>query len=154
VFDRSHYEDVLIGRVRRFAPPEEIERRYSAINDFEKELALAGATVVKVMLHISKGEQKSRLAKRLERPDKHWKYSPGDIDERLLWDQYQEAYQLVFDRTSTEFAPWYVVPADRKWYARLAVQHLLVRALENLDLGWPEATFDVEAEKARLAGTA
>jgi PPK2 family polyphosphate:nucleotide phosphotransferase len=154
VFDRSHYEDVLIGRVRRFAPPEEIERRYSAINDFEKELALAGTTVVKVMLHISKGEQKSRLAKRLERPDKHWKYSPGDIDERLLWDQYQEAYQIVFDRTSTEFAPWYVVPADRKWYARLAVQHLLVRALENLDLGWPEATFDVEAEKARLAGTA
>ncbi|WP_431279325.1 PPK2 family polyphosphate kinase [Leifsonia poae] len=153
VFDRSHYEDVLIGRVRQLAPPEEIERRYEAINQFEKELAFGGTTIVKVMLHISKQEQGARLADRLERPEKHWKYNPADIDERMRWDDYQDAYQVVFDRTSTEYAPWYVVPADRKWYARLAVQHLLVRALENLDLGWPEATFDVEAEKARLAAS-
>ncbi|MFF1877052.1 PPK2 family polyphosphate kinase [Leifsonia sp. NPDC058230] len=153
VFDRSHYEDVLIGRVRQLAPPEEIERRYSAINDFEKELEFAGTTIVKVMLNISKHEQRSRLADRLDRPEKHWKFNPADIDERELWDEYQDAYQIVFDRTSTEYAPWYVVPADRKWYARLAVQHLLIRALETLDLGWPEATFDVEAQKARLAAS-
>ncbi|MEO7017558.1 MAG: PPK2 family polyphosphate kinase [Leifsonia sp.] len=153
VFDRSHYEDVLIGRVRGLAPDEEIERRYGAINHFERRLAFAGTTVVKVMLNVSRAEQKARLARRLDKPDKHWKYNPADVDERLRWDEYQEAYQVVFDRTSTEYAPWYVVPADRKWYARLAVQHLLVRALESLDLGWPEADYDVGAEKARLAAS-
>ncbi|MFF1571201.1 polyphosphate kinase 2 family protein [Leifsonia sp. NPDC058292] len=153
VFDRSHYEDVLIGRVRKLAPDDEIERRYGAIVDYEKKLAFAGTTIVKVMLHISRDEQKARLAERLDRPEKHWKYNPGDVDERLLWDHYQEAYQVAFDRTSTDYAPWYVVPADRKWYARLAVQHLLVQALEGLDLGWPEADFDVDVEKARLAAS-
>ena len=153
VFDRSHYEDVLIGRVRQLARPEEIERRYDAINAFEKELTAGGTTVVKVMLHLGKDEQKARLADRLERPDKHWKYNPGDVDERLLWDQYQAAYQLVFERTSTPDAPWFVVPADRKWYARLAVQHLLVHALEDLDLDWPVPDYDIEVEKARLAGS-
>jgi len=153
VFDRSHYEDVLIGRVRELAPPEEIERRYGAIDDYERRLAFGGTTIVKVMLHVSKDEQRKRLSDRLERPEKHWKYNPGDVDERLLWDEYQKAYQIVFDRTSTEYAPWYVIPADHKWYARLAVQHLLIRALEGLDLGWPEADFDVEAEKARLAAS-
>ena len=122
VFDRSHYEDVLIGRVRALAPAEEIERRYGAINDFEKRLTDAGTRVVKVMLHISHDEQTERLMERLERPDKHWKYNPGDVDERARWPQYMEAYQTVFERTSTENAPWYVVPANRKWYARLAVQ--------------------------------
>ena len=153
VFDRSHYEDVLIARVRGLAPGEEIERRYGAINDFERRLALGGTTIVKVMLNIGHSEQKARLSDRLDRPDKHWKYNPADVDERLRWDQYQEAYQIVLDRTSTEYAPWYVVPADRKWYARIAVQHLLVRALEELDLGWPEAEYDVQAEKARLAAS-
>jgi PPK2 family polyphosphate:nucleotide phosphotransferase len=153
VFDRSHYEDVLIGRVRNLAPADEIERRYGAINDFEQELAGDGTTIVKVMLHISADEQRARLADRLERPDKHWKYNPGDVDERLHWDDYQAAYQVVFDRTSTEYAPWHVVPADRKWYARLAVQHLLIDALERLDLDWPHATYDVEREKERLAAS-
>ncbi|NLP83040.1 polyphosphate kinase 2 family protein [Microbacterium sp. CFH 90308] len=153
VFDRSHYEDVLIGRVRELAPADEIERRYSAINEFEKKVADAGTRIVKVMLHISPDEQKERLMERLERPDKHWKYNPGDVDERELWPKYMAAYQTVFERTSTEHAPWYVVPADRKWYARLAVQHLLLEALEDIDPQWPAATYDVEAEKKRLAAS-
>ncbi|GAA1809051.1 polyphosphate kinase 2 family protein [Agromyces neolithicus] len=153
VFDRSHYEDVLIGRVRELASPEEIERRYGAINDFERELTAAGTTVIKVMLHISLDEQKQRLAERLERPDKHWKFNPGDIDERLLFPKYQEAYQVAFDRTSTTDAPWYVIPANRKWYSRLAVQHLLIDALEAMNLEWPKADYDVEEQKARLAAS-
>ncbi|KRC51795.1 phosphate--nucleotide phosphotransferase [Leifsonia sp. Root227] len=153
VFDRSHYEDVLIGRVRQLAPADEIERRYGAINQFEEELVESGTTIVKVMLHLGKDEQRARLADRLERPEKHWKYNPGDVDERELWDEYQAAYQVVFDRTSTKQAPWFVVPADRKWYARLAVQHLLIHALEDMDLGWPAPDYDVEVEKARLAAS-
>jgi len=153
VFDRSHYEDVLIGRVRQLAPPEEIERRYGAIDDFEKRVTDAGVHIVKVMLHISPEEQKARLMERLERPDKHWKYNPGDVDERELWPAYMDAYQIVFERTSTDIAPWHVVPANAKWYARLAVQALLLDALERIDPQWPKATFDVEAEKARLAAT-
>lgn len=153
VFDRSHYEDVLIGRVRRLAPPEEIERRYDAINAFERELTESGTVLVKVMLHLGKDEQKARLNARLDRPDKRWKYTSNDVNERLLWDEYQAAFQTMFERTSTPQAPWYVVPADRKWYARLAVQHLLIGALEGLDLGWPDVAYDVEAERARLAAS-
>lgn len=153
VFDRSHYEDVLIGRVRQLAPAEEIERRYGAINDFEKRVTDAGTRIVKVMLHISPDEQKERLMERLDRPDKHWKYNPGDVDERTLWLDYMDAYQVVFERTSTPEAPWHVVPANRKWYARLAVQALLLEALEAIDPQWPAADFDVAAEKARLAAT-
>ena len=153
VFDRSHYEDVLIGRVRSLASAEEIERRYDAINAFEAEVAAAGTRIVKVMLHISPEEQKTRLMERLERPDKHWKYNPGDVDERMLWDQYMAAYQTVFERTSTAQAPWHVVPADHKWFARLAVQELLLDALQQIDPQWPAADFDVEAEKKRLAAS-
>lgn len=153
VFDRSHYEDVLIGRVRQLAPADEIERRYRAIRDFEARLVDAGVHLVKVMLHISRDEQKARLRERLDRPDKHWKYNPGDLDERALWPGYMDAYQTVFDRTSTDRAPWFVVPADRKWYARLAVQELLIDALERVNPHWPAATFDVETEKVRLAAS-
>lgn len=153
VFDRSHYEDVLIARVRGLAPPEELERRYGAIVDFEKELVADDTTVIKVMLHLSAHEQKERLAERLDRADKHWKYNPGDLDERALWPKYQEAYQLAIERTSTPAAPWYVVPADHKWYARVAVQRLLLDALRRLDPQWPAADFDVEAEKRRLAAS-
>ena len=151
VFDRSHYEDVLIGRVRELAPADEIERRYGAIVDFERRLTESGTRIIKVMLNISADEQKARLAERLDRPDKYWKYNPGDLDEREKWPDYRAAYQRVFERTSTAEAPWYVVPADRKWYARLAVQALLLETLEDIDPQWPAATFDVEAEKARLA---
>jgi PPK2 family polyphosphate:nucleotide phosphotransferase len=153
VFDRSHYESVLIHRVRGLSPLDEVESRYPEIVDFEEELVAAGTTIVKVMLHISRDEQKQRLAERLERPDKHWKYNPGDVDERAYWDAYQEAYRIAIERTSTDSAPWYVVPADKKWYARLAVQQLLLDALRGLHLEWPAAEFDVEVEKRRLAAT-
>jgi PPK2 family polyphosphate:nucleotide phosphotransferase len=151
VFDRSHYEDVLIHRVRGFSTPEAIEERYGIITEFEDEVVASGVTMVKVMLHISAAEQKSRLAARLADPAKHWKYNPGDIDERELWPQYMEAYQIALRRTSTSTAPWYVVPADHKWYARLAVQHLVIDALAGLKQEWPKATFDVKAEQRRLA---
>ena len=153
VFDRSHYEDVLIGRVRQLAPADEIEQRYDDILQFERRVVDSGIALVKVMLHISVDEQKARLQERLDRPDKHWKYRPGDIDERMLWNDYQQAYELAITRTDTDDAPWYVVPADRKWYARLAVQTLLLDALERIDPQWPVADFDVEAEKKRLAAT-
>lgn len=151
VFDRSHYEDVLVGRVRELAGPEEIERRYGAIEDFEARVTASGTRIVKVMLHISREEQRERLQERLDRPDKHWKYNPRDIDDRLLWREYREAYDIALERTSTDTAPWYVVPGDRKWYARLAVQELLIAALEDIDPQWPEASFDVEVEQERLA---
>ena len=153
VFDRSHYEDVLIGRVRDLADADEIERRYGAINDFEREVAASGTRIVKVMLHISYAEQKARLMERLDRPEKHWKFAPSDVEERTRWPYYMAAYQTVFERTSTEHAPWYVVPADRKWYARLAVQHLLLEALEDIDPRWPSAGYDVALERERLAAT-
>jgi PPK2 family polyphosphate:nucleotide phosphotransferase len=153
VFDRSHYEDVLIGRVRSLAPADEIERRYDAIDEFEAGAAASGTRIIKVMLHISPDEQKARLMERLERPDKHWKYNPGDVDERLLWDDYMAAYQTMFERTSTEAAPWHVIPANHKWFARLAVQELLLDALQQIDPQWPAADFDVEAEKKRLAAS-
>jgi PPK2 family polyphosphate:nucleotide phosphotransferase len=151
VFDRSHYEDVLIHRVRGFSTPEAIEERYGLINDFEAQLAAAGTTVVKVMLHIGVDEQKKRLTDRLDRPDKQWKYNPGDVDERLLWPAYQEAYQVALDRTSTPDAPWFVVPANHKWFARLSVQRVLLDALRGMALEWPKPDYDVEAEKKRLA---
>ncbi|MET0805800.1 MAG: polyphosphate kinase 2 family protein [Lacisediminihabitans sp.] len=150
VFDRSQYEDVLIGRVRALAPAEEIEQRYGQIADFERELVESGTTIVKVMLHISAEEQKKRLADRLERPDKVWKYNPSDLDERALWPHYQQAYQIALERTSTMDAPWFVIPANHKWYARIAVQQLLLEALRGLDLQWPTVDFNVENEKARL----
>ncbi|MBH0130840.1 polyphosphate kinase 2 family protein [Salinibacterium sp. NK8237] len=153
VFDRSHYEDVLIHRVRGFSTPETVEERYGIIQAFENELVAQGTTIIKVMLHIGADEQKDRLQERLDRPEKHWKYNPGDVDERLLWGDYQEAYEIALRRTTTENAPWYVVPANHKWYARWAVQQLLLEALENLDLQWPSADYDVEAEKVRLANS-
>ncbi|MFF0817286.1 polyphosphate kinase 2 family protein [Rhodococcus sp. NPDC003318] len=153
VFDRSHYEDVLVVRVHDLVPRSEWEARYDEINAFEHELVESGTTLVKVAMFVSPDEQKARLAERLERRDKHWKYNPGDITEREFWPQYKEAYQAMLDRTSTPHAPWHVVPADRKWYSRLAVTELLIGALQRLDLDWPAANFDVEAEKRRLAGS-
>ncbi|MET0716524.1 MAG: polyphosphate kinase 2 family protein [Mycetocola sp.] len=153
VFDRSHYEDVLIARVRGLADEAEVERRFGAIVRFEQDLVDRGIRIVKVMLHISADEQKARLLQRLDRPDKHWKFNPGDIDERQHWPAYQKAYQTVFERTSTEVAPWHVVPANKKWYARVAVQRLLLDALTEIDPQWPPADFNVEEQKARLAAT-
>ncbi len=153
VFDRSHYEDVLVARVDELVPPGVWEKRYDEINRFEERLVEAGTRIVKVALLVSPEAQKARLLKRLDRPDKYWKYNPGDVDSRLKWPAYQEAYQAVLDRTNTEVAPWYALPADRKWFARLAVSELLLEALRGLDLGWPPADFDVDAERTRLLGT-
>ncbi len=150
VFDRSHYEDVLIGRVRELASPDEIRRRYHAINDWEADLADQGTTIIKCMLHISAAEQRKRLLARLDDPTKHWKYNPGDVDERELWPAYQEAYELAIERTNTDVAPWHVIPADKKWYRNLAIATLLLDALRSFDLSWPAADFDVAHEKQRL----
>jgi PPK2 family polyphosphate:nucleotide phosphotransferase len=153
VFDRSHYEDVLIVRVHNLVPPSTWGRRYGQINIFEQAATQAGTTIIKVMLHISPDEQKARLGARLEQPDKNWKYNPGDVDEREWWSAYQEAYQVAIEKCSTEQSPWFVVPADRKWYARLAVQQLVIEHLRAIAPHWPDATFDVEAEKVRLSAT-
>ena len=154
VFDRSHYEDVLIQRVRGFAPPAEIERRYGAIADFEQRIATAGVRIVKIMLHISPEEQAERLRSRLDEPEKHWKYNTGDVDERVFWADYMEAFQIAIDRSVAPHAPWYVVPANAKWYARAAVQRIVISELQAMRPEWPEVEFDVEAEKVRLAETA
>jgi PPK2 family polyphosphate:nucleotide phosphotransferase len=151
VFDRSHYEDVLIHRVHRWVSPEEIKRRYVAINEFEARLSGSGTKVVKVMLHISGEEQKERLLARLDNPAKHWKYSRGDLDERAFWEDYMSAYQAAIDETNTPDAPWHVVPANKKWFARIAVQQLLLGALKGLDLEWPKAEFDVALERELVA---
>ncbi len=148
-FDRSHYEDVLIQRVHKWVDEDEIERRFEAIQDFERELVANGTRIIKVMLHISKDFQKENFLDRLEKPEKHWKYNPGDIDEREHWDAYMDAYQDAVVRTSTEDAPWYVIPSDNKPYARMVIKFLLLDALQNMDLEWPTADFDVEAELER-----
>jgi PPK2 family polyphosphate:nucleotide phosphotransferase len=153
IFDRSQYEDVLIARVRELAPVEEIERRYGAINDFEQAYVDGGGTIVKCLLHITADDQKERLFARLDDPTKHWKYNPGDVDERALWDDYQQAYDLALERCSTDAAPWFVVPSGRKWYRNWAVATLLLEHLRALALTWPAADFDVEAEKARVAAS-
>ncbi|WP_280338548.1 PPK2 family polyphosphate kinase [Nocardia neocaledoniensis] len=150
VFDRSHYEDVLVVRVHNLVPASEWEKRYGLINTFEREVADAGTTIIKVAMFVSLDEQKRRLRERLERPDKHWKFNPSDITERAHWPEYQKAYQVLLDRTNTDYAPWYVLPADSKWYARLAVTELLIDALTRLDLDWPTADFDVAEQLRRL----
>ena len=151
VFDRSHYEDVLVQRVKQMVPPEEIERRYGAIVDFEAELAARGTKIIKIMPHISREFQAENLRKRIENPKKHWKYNPGDIEDRKLWSQFMAAYQIAMTRTSTDVAPWYCVPSDNKKYCRAVVKTLLADALDSLDLEWPKADFNPEVELKRLA---
>lgn len=150
IFDRSHYEDVLIARVRELVPRAQVTRRYAQINRFEQSLADDGVTVVKCFLHISYEEQRRRLAARLDTPEKHWKFNPADIEERAVWPAYQEAYELALERCSTAAAPWFVVPADRKWYRNWAISTLLREHLEALDPQYPKADFDVAECKARL----
>ncbi|UFU07450.1 PPK2 family polyphosphate kinase [Ruania halotolerans] len=154
VFDRSHYEQVLVVKVEGLEPAETTATRYDELVRFDQKTVAADTTVIKVALMVSHGEQGERLAERLDRHDKHWKYNPSDLATRSKWDEYQAAYQQIFERTSTDEAPWYVVPADRKWYARLAVTQLLLDALESLDLTWPEADFDVEEQRRLLTATA
>jgi PPK2 family polyphosphate:nucleotide phosphotransferase len=151
VFNRSHYEDVLVVRVHELVPREVWSQRYDQINAFEAELAASGLTMVKVMLHISPAEQKERLLARLDDPTKHWKYNPGDLAERARWDDYQQAYEDVLNRCGTDAAPWYVVPADRKWYRNWAVTSLVRQVFADLDPQYPKPAFDVAAERAELA---
>lgn len=151
VFDRSHYEDVLVVAVHDLVPRQVWEPRFDEINAFEKDLTEQGTLIIKVALFVSPEEQRARLQERLDRPDKHWKYNPSDVTERRFLPQYRTAYQRAIDRTNTEYAPWFVIPADHKWYSRLAVTELLIDALERLELDWPAADFDVELEKKRLA---
>jgi PPK2 family polyphosphate:nucleotide phosphotransferase len=153
IFDRSHYEDVLIARVRNLVAPPVWNRRYEEINEFEAELAASGITLLKCFLHISPEQQKSRLESRLDDSTKYWKYNPGDVDERELWPAYAEAYQAALENCNLPQAPWYVIPSDRKWYRNWAITSLLLETLKDLDPQWPEADFDVDAEKKRLAAT-
>jgi len=153
IFDRSHYEDVLTVRVNSYVEESVWSARYDEINAWEARLQAAGTVLVKCFLHISREEQAERLAARLDDPTKHWKYNPGDVDERAKWLAYDEAYAAVLERCSTQLAPWYVIPSDRKWYRNWAVAQLLVEHLRGLGLEWPRADFDVVAEKERLAAT-
>ncbi|MEU2077611.1 PPK2 family polyphosphate kinase [Streptomyces sp. NPDC013489] len=153
IFDRSHYEDVLIARVRELVAPTQLNRRYGQINRFEKTLADDGVTVVKVFLHLSYEEQRARLLERLDNPAKHWKFNVGDIEERAMWPAYQQAYAIALKRCTTEAAPWYLVPADRKWYRNWAISKLLLEHLEALDPAYPPGDFDVEESRRRLLAT-
>jgi PPK2 family polyphosphate:nucleotide phosphotransferase len=154
VFDRSHYEDVLVVRVHGLVPRSTWSRRYAAINRFEARLVTDQIRVVKVFLHISKEEQRQRLLARLDDPTKIWKFNPRDVDERAYWDDYQEGYAAALERCNSDAAPWYRVPADRKWYRNWAVASLLVEQLEDMKLTWPKADFDVEEQRARLLAEA
>ena len=151
VFNRSHYEDVLIVRVHDLVPPEVWGRRYDQINAWEARLAEQGVVLLKVFLHISYEEQRARLLARLDDPTKLWKVNPADLDERGWWTQYQEAYGVALERCSTEVAPWHVLPADRKWYRDWALSHLLLEALERMDPQYPtRPDLDLDALRARL----
>jgi PPK2 family polyphosphate:nucleotide phosphotransferase len=150
VFNRSHYEDVLVVRVHELVPEDVWASRYDEINAFEAEQVASGLTIVKVMLHISREEQKRRLIARLEDPAKQWKYDPGDLAERSRWDDYQRAYDDAINKCNTSEAPWYVVPADRKWYRNWAVANLLRSAFRSVDPQYPVPDFDVDPELAKL----
>jgi PPK2 family polyphosphate:nucleotide phosphotransferase len=138
IFNRSYYEDVLIGRVRQLAPKKAIEQRYEQINAFEKTLVENGTTILKFMLHISKKEQRERLQARLDEPKSRWKFNPGDLADRKLWDPYQGAYELMLEKCSTDWAPWYVIPADRKWARNAAVAAIVRETLEAMAPQYPK----------------
>jgi PPK2 family polyphosphate:nucleotide phosphotransferase len=150
IFNRSHYEDVLIARVHDLAKPPIIERRYGLINRFEKDLVRGGTKIVKICLHISYDEQRRRLIERLRDPDKHWKFKETDIDERAYWDDYQSAYSIALTNCSTEWAPWYVVPANDKDYRNWAIARLLIEVLEEMNPHYPQPKLDIPRLVKRL----
>ncbi len=143
IFNRSHYEDVLIVRVLGLVPEERWQRRYEHIRAFEQLLADEGTTILKFYLHISKEEQRARLQARLDDPSKHWKFDVGDLDQRKLWADYMDAYETAISETSTAAAPWYVIPAERKWFRNLVISRILVESLEGLNMSFPEQTEDL-----------
>ena len=150
VFDRSHYEDVVTVRVNRTVARSTWSRRFASINRFEAQLAQSGTRIIKVYLHISPQESRERLLARLDDPTKHWKFDPSDLVTRERWEEYLTAYEDALTRCSTDLAPWFVVPADRKWYRNWAVTKLLIEQLEEMGLDWPAATYDVEEQRTRL----
>lgn len=150
VFDRSHYEDVVVPTITGSHSLDEVTERTEALQLFERELVRHGVVIVKVLLHISADEQLDRLLSRLDREHKHWKYHPSDADARKEFDTYQQVYDGLVEATDADWAPWHVVGANRKWYSRLAVQEILIAALADLNLRWPAADYDVETERQRL----
>ena len=144
IFNRSHYEDVLVVRVHQLVPPERWQRRFEHINAFERLLANEGTTILKFYLHIDLAEQKERLQARLDDPEKRWKFSVGDLKERSRWGEYMRAYQDVLSRTSTAWAPWYIVPANRKWYRNLVISQVIIDTLEGLGMRFPEPETDLD----------
>ncbi len=143
IFNRSHYEDILVPRVRQLLPGKAWKARYRQINDFEELLTGTDTIILKFYLHISRDEQKERLQERLDNPEKRWKFRRGDLADRALWDDYMKAYEGVLSHTSTEQAPWYVVPADKKWYRNLVIATILVETLDDLDIRQPEPQEDL-----------
>jgi PPK2 family polyphosphate:nucleotide phosphotransferase len=144
IFNRSHYEDVLVVRVHNLVSESVWSKRYEHIRSFEKTLADEGTSILKFYLHINKDEQKERLQARLDEPDKNWKFSRGDLDERAFWDQYQQAYQDALSKTSTIYAPWYVIPANRKWYRNLVISTIIIDRLKSLKMSFPEPDEDLD----------
>jgi PPK2 family polyphosphate:nucleotide phosphotransferase len=142
IFNRSHYEDVLVGRVRKLAPAKAIDARYEQINAFEKLLVENGTTILKFMLHISKKEQGERLQDRLDKAKSHWKFNPGDLEDRKQWDVYQAAYEVMLTRCSTVWAPWHVIPADRKWARNAAIAAIVRDTLEAMGPQYPQPDWD------------
>lgn len=143
IFNRSHYEDVLVVRVHDLVPKSVWKQRYQQINDFEKMLVENGTVVLKFFLHISKDEQKERLESRINDPAKHWKITEADIRERAYWDDYMQAYEAVLQKCSTEWAPWYIIPANKKWYRNIVITERIVETLEKLDMKFPKPVSDV-----------
>ena len=150
VFDRSHYEDVVVARVRELVEPRTWKRRYGTINRFEESLAANGTTVFKCFLHISKARSRDLLLRRLDKPEKQWKFNPGDIDSRAEWEPLIEAYSDALEHCNSPAAPWHVVPADHKWYRNWAIMNILVEQLEAMSVSWPAPDFDVEEQRRRL----
>ena len=150
VFNRSQYEQVLVVRVHNLEPEKEWRKHYQQINDFEKLLTDTGTTILKFFLNIDLDEQKQRLLERIDTPEKQWKFSPGDLPERKLWWQYMEAYQEAISQTSTEYAPWHIVPANHNWYRNLVVAEVIVEALKKLDMHYPQAAEDLDQYKKEL----
>lgn len=160
IFNRSHYEETLVTRVHpellaaqqlpNFDPKHIWQRRFQEINDFERYLTNNGTVIIKFFLHVSKAEQKKRFLDRIDEPEKHWKFSAGDVRERAHWDDYQAAYTDIFNHTSTQAAPWYIIPADRKWFTRLAVADIICSRLQQLDLAYPQIS-DEQREQLSLA---
>ena len=144
IFNRSHYEDVLVVRVHELVPPDVWSKRYAQINNFEKMLAEEGVTILKFFLHIDLQEQKERLLARLNTPQKQWKFSLKDVQEREYWDKYMRAFEAVLNKTSTKWAPWYIIPANRKWYRNLVVGTILVETLKGLNIQYPEPEDNLE----------